>query len=249
MVNAAKDITILVVDDQPRIRRYVRMEMERIGWRVVEAADGGQAIARARDSAPDCMLLDLMLPDLDGFDVVHLVREFSDVPIIMLTARDSEDSRVRGLDLGADDYVIKPFGMRELIARVRANLRRAADHPAPPSQPFRLDGLTVDFAKHRVLVDNRPVVLTPTEFGLLAELIRHAGAVLMPADLLRAVSGPAYVDDFGLLRTAVWRLRRKLEPNPKEPASWSRSTELATPLVPGRPRLRVAGPRRHVIDP
>ena len=95
--------------------------------------------------------------------------------------------------------------MRELIARVRANLRRAADHPAPPSQPFRLDGLTVDFAKHRVLVDNRPVVLTPTEFGLLAELIRHAGAVLMPADLLRAVWGPAYVDDFGLLRTAVWR--------------------------------------------
>ena len=208
------DVLVLVVE--PRIRRFVRAEIERVGWAVLEAATGTEAVACARDSAPDCVLLDLVLPDFDGFEVVRQIREFSGVPILLLTGRNSEEDRVRGLDLGADDYIAKPFGVRELLARVRANLRRTATSAGQPKQ-VTIENLTVDFGMRRVISDGKPVPLTPTEFGLLAELAGHAGVVLLPADLLRAVWGPAYVDDVGLLRTAIWRLRQKLEPDPQHP--------------------------------
>ena len=203
---------ILVVDDQPRMRRFVRLALEQNGWRVIEAATGAEAIRRVGDAHPDCALLDIMLPDIDGFQVINAVRKSSDVPIIMITGRSSEEDRVKGLDLGADDYVVKPFGLRELIARVRANLRRVTRHHDPP-QSLSCGPLTIDFAMRRALLNGRPSPLTPTEFDLLGELARHRGQVLLPADLLRAVWGPAYVDDVGLLRTAIWRLRRKLEPD------------------------------------
>lgn len=203
---------ILVVDDQPRMRRFVRLALEQNGWRVIEAATGAEAIRRVGDAHPDCVLLDIMLPDIDGFQVINAVRESSDVPIIMITGRSSEEDRVKGLDLGADDYVVKPFGLRELIARVRANLRRVTRHRDPP-QSLSCGPLTIDFAMRRALLNGRPSPLTPTEFDLLGELARNRGQVLLPADLLRAVWGPAYVDDVGLLRTVIWRLRRKIEPD------------------------------------
>ena len=209
--------TILIVDDEPRIRRFVRLALERSGWLALEAGTGADAVAKIRDFHPDCVLLDIVLPDIDGFEVIRAVRKFSDTPILMLTARDGEDDRIRGLDLGADDYIVKPFGVRELLARVRANLRRAAARPALP-EAITHDALTVDFAMRRALLDGVPIPLTPIEFELLAELAHSPGQVIFPADLLRAVWGPAYVDDVGLLRTAVWRLRRKLEPNAQSPA-------------------------------
>lgn len=209
----ATEPLILIVDDEPRIRRLVRLALEREGWRVVEAGSGAEAVLRARDSAPACVLLDIVLPDLDGFQVVAQIREFSAVPVIFLTGRGAEDDRVQGLDLGADDYVTKPFGVRELVARVRANLRRERRGVAAPfaGSALTYGPLTIDFPMRRAALDGKPLALTPTEFGLLAQLARHTGQVLLPADLLRAVWGPAYVDDVGLLRTAIWRLRRKLE--------------------------------------
>ncbi len=213
----SEEITVLVVDDEPRIRRSVRLLLEQAGWHVLEAGRGGAAVELARDRNPDCILLDVVLPDTDGFRVVETLRRFSDVPILMLTGRDAEDDRVRGFEAGADDYVVKPFSGRELVARVRANLRRAASRPAPPGRQTYTHGLAIDFASRRVEVHSKPVDLTPTEFGLLAELATHAGSVLLPADLLRAVWGPSYADDVGLLRTAVWRLRRKIEPEAGSP--------------------------------
>ena len=209
-------VSILVVDDEPRIRHFVRTALEHTGWLAAEAASGAEGVQLVRDLAPDCVILDVMLPDFDGFEVIRQVRAFSDVPILLLTGRDSEDDRVRGLDLGADDYVVKPFGVRELLARVRANLRRVTTRPDPPAH-LVLGDLAIDFAMRRVRLGGEPVNLTPTEFGLLAELALSRGTVLLPADLLRAVWGPAYVDDVGLLRTAVWRLRRKLEADPNQP--------------------------------
>lgn len=202
--------TILIVDDEPRIRRFVRMALERSNWDVIEAATGAEGIEKINDANPNCVLLDIVLPDIDGFEVIRAVRETSDVPILMLTGRDSEDDRVRGLDLGADDYIVKPFGVRELVARVRANLRRSPGGRIEPDA-IVYGTLTIDFAMRRALVDEKAVPLTPTEFELLSELAVNRGHVMLPADLLRVVWGPAYVDDVGLLRTAIWRLRRKLE--------------------------------------
>lgn len=207
-----KEATILIVDDEPRIRRFVRTALERCGWGVLEAATGAEAIEEVQQNNPDCVLLDIMLPDIDGFEVIRTVRELSDVPILMLTGRADEDDRIKGLDLGADDYIVKPFGVRELMARVRANLRRSSRHPNAPDT-ITEGPLTIDFAMHRAVIDGQPVQLTPTEFELLAELALNRGHVMLPADLLSAVWGPTYVDDLGLLRTAIWRLRRKLELN------------------------------------
>ena len=158
----------------------------KVGWAAVEAGTGAEAVRLARNAAPSCVLLDLLLPDFDGFEVTRRIREFSDTPILLLTGRDSEEDRVRALDLGADDYIAKPFGVRGLLARVRANLRRSGARAAPPER-FTADGLTLDFAMRRAEVDGRPVSLTPTEFGLLTELVTNRGAVLLPADLLRSV--------------------------------------------------------------
>lgn len=215
-MSPADRATVLVVDDEPRIRRFVRVALERNGWSVTEAASGASALDSVHEAPPDCILLDVMLPDIDGFEVIRRLREFSQVPIILLTGRDSEEDRVRGLDLGADDYVAKPFGVRELMARIRANLRRAAARPRPP-ESFTYRDLAIDFAMRHATLRGERLALTPTEFALLAQLALHDGQVLLPADLLRVVWGPTYSDDVGLLRTAIWRLRRKLEPDPETP--------------------------------
>jgi two-component system KDP operon response regulator KdpE len=199
-----------VVDDEPRIRRFVRLILEQNDWEVVDVASGREAVDAARADQPDLILLDINLPDLDGFEVLRQVRDFSLVPIIMLTGRGSEDDRVVGLDVGADDYVVKPFGVRELIARVRANLRRAPGGAQRP-RTLTLGDLTIDFPMRGVRIGDLAIRLTPTEFAVLSELALNAGQVMLPADLLRIVWGPAYIEDLSLLRTAVWRLRRKLE--------------------------------------
>ncbi len=207
---------ILVVDDEPRIRRFVRVALEQNGWEVLDAPNGADAVDLAREEDPDLILLDINLPDLDGFEVLSRIREFSDTPVIMLTGRDSEEDRITGLDLGADDYVVKPFGVRELMARVRANLRRSSEHGELPSSLIFGD-LKIDFSMRRVELADKIIALTPTEFALLSELALQEGKVVVPADLLRAVWGPSYIDDVSLLRTAVWRLRRKLEPDAEQP--------------------------------
>lgn len=199
-----------MVDDEPRIRRFVRLMLEQNDWEVVDVASGREAIDAARADQPDLILLDINLPDLDGFEVLRQVRDFSPVPIIMLTGRGSEDDRVTGLDVGADDYVVKPFGVRELIARVRANLRRTPGGAQRP-RTLTLGELTIDFPMRGVRIGDSAIRLTPTEFAVLSELALNAGQVMLPADLLRVVWGPAYIEDISLLRTAVWRLRRKLE--------------------------------------
>ena len=212
----AKPITVLVVDDEPRIRRFVRRALEQEGWSALEAATGGEALELARETAPDCVLLDVILPDIEGFEVLQRLREFSAVPVLMLTGLGAEDDRVRGLDLGADDYIMKPFSVRELLARVRAHLRRSTGRERTP-QSLTVGTLTIDLGMRQALVRGQAVALTPTEFALLAELAANQGNVLLPSDLLRAVCGPAYVDDVGLLRTAIWRLRRKLERDASAP--------------------------------
>ncbi len=198
------------MDDEPRIRRFVRLMLEQNDWEVVDVASGREAVDAARADQPDLILLDINLPDLDGFEVLRQIRDFSPVPIIMLTGRGSEDDRVVGLDVGADDYVVKPFGVRELIARVRANLRRTPGGAQRP-RTLTLGDLTIDFPMRGVRIGDRTIPLTPTEFAVLSELALNAGQVMLPADLLRIVWGPAYIEDVSLLRTAVWRLRRKLE--------------------------------------
>lgn len=227
--------TILIADDDPRLRRLVRLTLERAGWRVAEAATGADALnaltepnalsdgdtpARTHDTPPALLLLDVVLPDIDGFEVLRRLREHSDIPVIMLSGLDAEEDRVTGLDLGADDYIAKPFGVRELTARVRANLRRASPRGTAPDH-LQLGPLSLDLGMRRAEYQGQPLPLTPIEFDLLSELGLHRGRVLLPADLLRTVWGPAYTDDRSLLRTAVWRLRRKLnqaglDPNPVE---------------------------------
>ena len=193
------------------------LALEQNEWEVIDAADGLEAVDQVREADPDLILLDINLPDVDGFEVLRRIREISVAPVIMLTGRDSEEDRVQGLNLGADDYIVKPFGMREMIARVGANLRRAVARPElPPALNF--GDLVIEFPMRRVRVGETPIALSPTEFSLLSELTMNAGQVMLPADLLRAVGGPAYVDDISLLRTAVWRLRRKLETDPANPS-------------------------------
>lgn len=202
--------TILIADDDPRLRRLVRLTLERAGWPVQEAATGAETLdAALAEPPPALVLLDVVLPDIDGFDVLRRLRESSAIPVVMLSGLDAEDDRVTGLDLGADDYIAKPFGVRELVARVRATLRRVSPQRAAPDR-VSLGPLSLDLAMRRAEHQGATLDLTPIEFDLLSELALHQGRVLLPADLLRAVWGPSYTDDRTLLRTAVWRLRKKL---------------------------------------
>lgn len=210
--------TVLVVDDEPRYVRLLRANLESVGYRVVAAIDGASAVQRAEAEEPDLIILDLMLPDLDGYEVCHRIREFSTVPILMLTARREQADKVRGLDLGADDYLTKPFDAEELLARVRAHLRRSGfrqeRHLAPP---FEVGDLHIDFAQHRVLVRGREVSLSPTEYRLLHTLATNAGRVLVQEELLRRVWGAEYLDEPEVLRVYVRRLRQKIERDPSFP--------------------------------
>jgi two-component system KDP operon response regulator KdpE len=211
---------VLVVDDAPDVVESVRIGFE-LQWREVEvlgAGGGEEALDRIEQDHPDIVLLDIGLPDIDGFETLRRIREFSDVPVVMLTARDDAIDMVKGLELGADDYVTKPFNHLELMARVRAVLRRVA-MPTPTSRApsFRAGELEVDFGAHEARLRGERLDLTPTEYKLLYHLVRNAGHVLQHATLLAKVWGREYVDEVDYLRVYVRRLRDKLGDDPDHP--------------------------------
>lgn len=208
---------ILVVEDEPALVRLLRSILEAAHYQVRIVSDGERALDQIALESPDLVLLDLLLPgQLDGYDVCRRIREFSTVPIIMVTARVHEDEKLRGFDAGADDYVTKPFSARELLARVKALLRRA-DVPRASLPRIRLGDLEVDIAAHEVVGNAAPVHLTPTELRLLVVLARHANRVVPHSSLLTEVWGPEYRDEVDYLRTYIRYLRQKLEPDPANP--------------------------------
>jgi DNA-binding response OmpR family regulator len=210
--------TVLVVDDEPRYVRWISVNLRGAGYRVLEAVDGPGALEATAREQPDLLLLDVGLPGFDGLEVCRRVRDFSTVPIIMLTARAAESDTVAGLDAGADDYLAKPFGPTELLARVRAALRRARYAGAPAGEPLVQHGdLSIDFGRCEVRRAGQPVTLTPTEYRLLAHLAKHAGRVVLPDELLAAVWGPEYRDETQHVRLYISRLRRKIEADPEHP--------------------------------
>ncbi|MBV9133784.1 MAG: response regulator transcription factor, partial [Chloroflexi bacterium] len=209
---------VLVADDDPLIQRLVRTHLDRAGFRVLSAGDGEAALDMAAAEQPDLIVLDLMLPGIDGFEVCKRIREFSLVPVVMLTARGEQVDKLRGFEVGADDYLTKPFSPPELLARITAVLRRAERGSAASSPSVvRCGDLTIDFVRRRVLVHDQLVKLTPTEFQLLQQLALNAGKVLSHTELLTSVWGPEYRDDRDYLWAYVRHLRRKLEPDAEHP--------------------------------
>jgi DNA-binding response OmpR family regulator len=208
---------ILVVEDESRIARLVRDYLEHAGFEVLVAGDGEVALASARRSRPDLVVLDLGLPGRDGLDVARALRQTSSVPIVMLTARGEETDRVVGLELGADDYVVKPFSPKELVARVRAVLRRTDAAKAGGSEVLRVADVEMDLPRMRVSVGGRPVELTSTEFQLLTVLVREPGRVFTRGQLLDAVHGVAFDSYERAVDAHVKNIRRKLEPTPGRP--------------------------------
>ncbi|MBI3968253.1 MAG: response regulator transcription factor [Chloroflexi bacterium] len=217
-MTASKSARVLVVDDDPTILMFVGSNLRASGYRVVTVSDGPEALAAADEQTPDLVILDLGLPSLDGLEVVRQLRRSFSGPIIVLTARGAEPDKVKALDLGADDYLTKPFGMNELLARVRAALRRATPTSAHTStSALRIGELEIDLAARRVVRSGREVKLTRTEHSLLAELVRNADKALSHADLLRRVWGPEYGAEHEYLHTFIAQLRRKLEDDPTRP--------------------------------
>ncbi|HXX75731.1 MAG TPA: response regulator transcription factor [Nitrospiraceae bacterium] len=207
---------ILVVDDEPQIRRSLQVNLERSGYAVETVESGEGALNSFRNRRPDVVILDLIMPGMGGVAVVRRIRESSTVPIIVLSAMGEESRKVEALELGADDYMTKPFGMDELLARMRSLLRRAAG--AHSSQPeFVAGGLCVNFDRREVTLDHKPVKLTPTEYDLLKYMIEHAGKVLTHRMLLQEVWGQAYMDQAQYLRVFIGQLRKKLEKDPTRP--------------------------------
>ena len=211
--------TILVVDDEPAILDLITAILERQGYVVLDAHDGDEALRILRERIPDLVLLDVMMPGLDGFEVLKEIRAISNVPVIMLTVQAGEADRVRGLDLGADDYIAKPFGHRELVSRVKAALRRAEMPPTVPASGFvRVDDyLQIDFNAREVIAGGNHIKLRPTEYKLLYHLVTNAGRLLSHEALLTRVWGREYRDDTQLLRLYVTYLRQKIEPDPATP--------------------------------
>ncbi len=210
--------TVLIIEDEKAYIRLVRLNLEPSGFQVVEATDAESGLKALVNEEPDLILLDIGLPDIDGVTLCRQIRDFSDVPIIMLTAREGTSNIVAGLNAGADDYITKPFSAQELLARIKACLRRARyagdNHTAPAAKTVAY--LTVDLAARRVFVDGKEVSLTPTEYRLLVELVNHAGRVLVPGYLLERVWGSNQLEP-GLVWQAIHRLRRKIERDPKKP--------------------------------
>jgi two-component system KDP operon response regulator KdpE len=209
--------TILVVDDEPQIRRVLRTALVAGGYMVKDVRTGEEALETLRDERPDLVIVDINLPGMSGFEVCREVREASDIPIIMLTVRNSEQDKVRALDAGADDYVVKPFGTQELLARIRANLRRHAPDAKDDLLSFASDKLTIDFARRTVTARGRNVRLTPKEFELLRYLVTHANKVVEHRELLQSVWGPDYGEETEYLRVFVNQLRKKIELDPAKP--------------------------------
>ena len=214
----ARKATILVVDDEPHVLKLVKANLESSDYKVLTAADGEAAIRAVEGELPDLVILDLMLPKMDGYTVCSRIREFSTVPVIMLTARSSQVDLVHGFEVGADDYLTKPFDVTELLMRVQAVLRPSKwPEEVLTRQTFKTGPIEIDFAQHRVTVEGEPVKLTPTEYRLLAYLASNANRVLLHRELLRAVWGPEYGDETEYLRVYMRYLRQKLEPDPSEP--------------------------------
>ena len=209
---------ILVVDDEERMVRFIRMNLEHDGFQVSEAFNGKQAIQRLRDVTPDLILLDIMMPDLDGFEVLETLREFTNVPVIMLTAKGEEDDRVRGLKRCADDYVTKPFSPRELVSRVKAVLRRTEGATGSMHGLLEIDNrLKIDFDRREIWLEGKLVKLRPTEYRLLFHLVQNAGWVVSHDQLLQKVWGYEYRDEPHYVRLYINYLRQKLEKDPADP--------------------------------
>lgn len=213
-----RDKLILLVDDEPRLVTFMRVNLEAEGCRIISADNGRKALERVREDMPDAVLLDIMMPGLDGYETLRRLREFSAVPVVILTAKDEEEDRIRGLELGADDYIGKPFSHRELVSRLRAVLRRHYVQPTQAVSTTRIDDrLTVDFDRREVLVNGERVSLRPTEYRLLYHLVQNAGFVMPHETLLAKVWGPEYRDESHYLRLYVTYLRQKIEADPANP--------------------------------
>ena len=205
------------MDDEPQIRRVMRVILAGESYEVVEARSGEAALVRFRDFLPDLVLLDLNMPGMSGLEVCRAIRETSDVPIVVLTVRHEEDEKVEALDAGADDYVTKPFGKQELLARIRAALRRSPSSTASGPRTFASGDLEIDFETRKIRSGKKSVRLTPKEFDLLRYLVLHAGKPVPHRELLQAVWGPDYGDQTDYLRVFITHLRKKIEPNPAKP--------------------------------
>lgn len=213
--SSSKGLRVLVVDDEPEIRRFLRAALSGQQNTVFEATTGDQALRNAIGNRPDLIILDLGLPDMDGIEVTRRLREWSRVPIIILSVRDKEQDKIQALDAGADDYLTKPFGVGELQARMRVVLRRVV---TPEGEPvYRVGELEVDLGHRRVSLAGKDIPLTPTEFDLLKSLAKNAGRVLTHRQLIHEVWGAIYEDEHRLLRVNISNLRRKIEPNPSRP--------------------------------
>ena len=208
---------IVLIEDEPQIRRFLRASIAALGYRLFEAATGGDGIVEVATRQPDVVILDLGLPDMDGLIVIRRIREWSAVPIIVLSARGQEQDKIAALDAGADDYVSKPFAVGEVLARVRVALRHGARVGETGDTAFALGELHVDLARRHVTVAGREVRLTPTEYKLLTTLIHHAGKVLTNRQLLKEVWGPSHEQEAHYLRVYMAQLRRKLEADPARP--------------------------------
>jgi len=207
--------TLLVVDDEAQIRRLLRVTLEGCGFSVCEAGTGAEGLSEAASACPEGIILDLGLPDVDGLDVLKRLREWSQIPVLVLTVRDTEDDKISALDAGADDYLTKPFGGRELVARLRAVLRRIRGGNDPA--PVRFGDIEVDLAARLVRRGGAEVHLTAREFGMLRMLVQHRGKVVTHRQILRELWGPNAEDNTHYLRVFMTHLRQKLEPNPGEP--------------------------------
>lgn len=213
-----QEAIILLIEDEPEIRRFLRTSLPQHGYRLYEASTGTKGLAEAQARNPDLMLLDLGLPDLDGLEIIRRIRAWSASPIIVLSARDQERVKVDALDLGADDYVTKPFGVDELLARMRAALRHASRLAAESGEGvFTLGDLKVDLELRQVWTAGKEIHLTPIEYKLLTTLVRHAGKVMTHRQLLKEVWGPLHVDEGHYLRVYMRQLRNKLEKQPAHP--------------------------------
>jgi two-component system KDP operon response regulator KdpE len=213
-----KKLAVLLVDDDPQVIRLVRANLETSGYRVLSAVDAPKALALLDQEMPDLVVLDIMLPGINGYELCQRIREISPVPIIMLTAKVEDADKVKGLKIGADDYVTKPFNVEELLARIEAVLRRAgstSDLQTP--RAFTHGQISVDFLRRRVTVGGQEVSLTLTEYKLLSELVNNAGRVMLHKELLTRVWGTEYQDESDYLRAYVRHLRQKIEPDPRQP--------------------------------
>jgi len=210
--------TVLVVDDEPHVVEFIAMNLELEGFRVVRAANGYEALEKAAREMPDLVVLDIMMPDIDGFETLEKLRDISAIPVIFLSAKGEEVDRIRGLDLGADDYITKPFGPRELVSRIRAVLRRTEPATAAAGSEIAVDDeLRINFDQRKVIVRGKEVRLRPTEYRLLYQLVTNAGKLMTHEMLLSRVWGTEYRDEDQYVRLYVTYLRQKIEKDPKNP--------------------------------